>query len=112
MYIINYLASQNNKRKMAALNGQKEKFYFAFVDLEKAFDRVPLDVVQWAICNLGVEEWLEGYGSCVHKCQKSCQVSMVHLVRSLWLVLIKDQYSVLCSDQGAHKKYYMLMILC
>ena len=31
-------------------------FYFAFVDLEKAFDRVPGNVVWWALRKLGVEE--------------------------------------------------------
>ena len=29
-----------------------------FVDLEKAFDRVPREVIRWARCKLGVEEWL------------------------------------------------------
>ena len=29
----------------------------AFVDLEKAFDRVPRKVIWWALRNLGVEEW-------------------------------------------------------
>jgi len=28
------------------------------VDLEKAFDRVPREVIQWAMRKLGVEEWL------------------------------------------------------
>ena len=32
--------------------------YFAFVDLEKAFDRVPREVISWAMRKLGVEEWL------------------------------------------------------
>ena len=35
-----------------------EKLYFGFVDLEKAFDRVPREVIRWAMCNLGVKEWL------------------------------------------------------
>jgi len=35
-----------------------KKLYFAFVDLEKAFDRVPREVIRWAMCKLGVEEWL------------------------------------------------------
>ena len=30
----------------------------AFVDLEKAFDRVPREVVWWALRTLGVDEWL------------------------------------------------------
>ena len=32
--------------------------YMAFVDLEKAFDRVPRDVIWWAISKLGIDEWL------------------------------------------------------
>jgi len=35
-----------------------KKFYFGFVDLEKAFDRVPREVTRWAMRKLGVEEWL------------------------------------------------------
>ena len=31
--------------------------YFAFVDLEKAFDRVPNKVLWWALRSLGVDEW-------------------------------------------------------
>ena len=34
------------------------KLYFGFVDLEKAFDRVPREVISWAMHKLGVEEWL------------------------------------------------------
>ena len=35
-----------------------KKLYFAFVDLEKAFDRVPREVISWAVRKLGDEEWL------------------------------------------------------
>ena len=35
-----------------------KKLYFGFVDLEKAFDRVPTEVIRWTMHNLGVEEWL------------------------------------------------------
>ena len=30
----------------------------AFVDMEKAFDRVPRKVIWWALGKLGVEEWI------------------------------------------------------
>ena len=36
----------------------KKKLYYAFADLEKAFDRVPKEVVRWALRKLGVNEWL------------------------------------------------------
>ena len=32
--------------------------YFAFIDLEKAFDRIPREVVRWALRTARVEEWL------------------------------------------------------
>ena len=32
--------------------------YMAFVDLEKAFDLVPRDVIWWAMRKLGIDEWL------------------------------------------------------
>ena len=54
--------------------------YMAFVDLEKAFDRVPRDVIWWAMRKLGIDEWL------------------VHLVQSMYKdvrsrVRVGDGYS-------------------
>ena len=37
---------------------KREHCVFAFVDLEKAFDMVPREVVGWALRKLGVDEWL------------------------------------------------------
>ena len=37
--------------------GVNKPLYFAFVDLEKAFDRVPREVLWWALRSCGVEEW-------------------------------------------------------
>ena len=36
---------------------KKKDLWMAFVDLEKAFDRVPREVVWWALRSLGVDEW-------------------------------------------------------
>ena len=38
--------------------GKHRELWWAFVDHEKAFDRVPRKVVEWAMRKLGVEEWL------------------------------------------------------
>ena len=37
-----------------------KKLHYAFVDLDKAFDWVPLDVVWWEMCKLGVKEVVNG----------------------------------------------------
>ena len=50
-----YLLQDSYKRDIEESTG---KLWWAFVDLEKAFDRVPRKVVEWAMRKLGVEEWL------------------------------------------------------
>jgi len=35
-----------------------KKLYFGYMGLEKAFDRVPREVISWAMRKLGVKEWL------------------------------------------------------
>jgi len=35
-----------------------KKLYFGFVDLEEAFDRMPREVISWAMHKLVVEDWL------------------------------------------------------
>ena len=37
---------------------KKKDLYFTFDDLEKAFDRVPRQVVTWALRKVGLEEWI------------------------------------------------------
>ena len=37
---------------------ESKDLWMAFVDLEKAFDRVPREVVWWVLRYLGVDEWI------------------------------------------------------
>ena len=37
---------------------KNKELWMAFVDLEKAFDRVPREVIWWALRYLGVDEWI------------------------------------------------------
>ena len=40
------------------------------MDLEKAFERVPREVIRWAMHKLGVEEWLISAVISVYWCKK------------------------------------------
>ena len=46
-----FIARQLQEKYFAA----KKPLYFAFVSLEKAFDRVPRKVLWWALRSLGIE---------------------------------------------------------
>jgi len=54
-----------------------KKLYFGTVDLEKAFDRVPSEVIRLAVRKLGVEEWLVSAVMSMYTGAKT-------VVRSLW----------------------------
>ena len=43
---------------MRKVEEKKKKLYYAFVDLEKEFERVPREVVRWVLRKLGVDDWL------------------------------------------------------
>ena len=50
---------------------KNKNLYFAFVDLEKAFDRVPRKVIWWAMRKLGIEEWIVKFVQAMYTNTKS-----------------------------------------
>ena len=48
-----FIVRQLQEKHLAA----NKPLYMAFVVLEKAFDRVPWDVIWWAMRKLGIDEW-------------------------------------------------------
>ena len=53
-----------------------KKLYFGFVDLEKAFDRVPREVISWAMRKLGVEVACISSDVYVYRCKNGRQNSL------------------------------------
>ena len=49
-----FLVRQLQEKHLA----KSKDLWMAFVDLEKAFDRVPREVVWWVLRYLGVDEWI------------------------------------------------------
>jgi hypothetical protein len=45
-------------RQVQKKHQEKKNLYYAFVDLEKTFDRVWRKVMRWALSKSGVVEWL------------------------------------------------------
>lgn len=59
---------------------RKKELWMAFIDLEKAFDRVPREVLWWALRKLGVDEWLVSvikvmYTDATTMVKQNCRVS-------------------------------------
>ena len=52
------LCCQAAAREVHVYLAANKRLYMAFIDLEKAFDRVPRKVIWWALRKLGVEEWI------------------------------------------------------
>ena len=80
-----------------------KRLYMAFVDLEKAFDRVPRKVIWWALRKLGVEEWIVQLVQGMYKIHGAVSVLVMVIVKSL--VFTKDQYSAHCSSSLCLKPY-------
>ena len=59
-----FIIHQLQEKRISA----NKPLYFAFVDLDKAFDPVPRKVLWWALRSLGVEEWavIQGMYKCQH----------------------------------------------
>ena len=62
---------------------KNKKLYFAFVDLEKAFDRVPRKVIWWAMRKLDIEEWIVRFVQAMYNNSRSRVESITPTVMNL-----------------------------
>ena len=78
----------------------------AFVELEKAFDRVPRKVIWWALRKLGVEEWIVRLVQGMYANARSRVRVGERYSEEFEVVFTKDQYSAHCSSSLCLKPYH------
>ena len=86
----------------------KKRLYMAFVDLEKAFDRVPQKVIWWVLRKVGVEDWIVRLMQGMYANARSrVHVGEGYSEEMKWgLVFTKDQYPAHCSSSLHLKPYH------
>ena len=67
--------------------GNNRNLYFAFVDLEKAFDRVPRNVLWWALRKAGIPEWIVCVVQIMYQNARSC-VRINNLYSDVFIVQV------------------------
>ena len=98
-----FVVRQLQEKYLAA----NKRLYMVFVDLEKAFDRVPRKVIWWAPRKLGVEEWTVRLVQGMYANAWSRVCVGEGIVKSLKRsVFTKDQYSAHCSSSLCLKPYH------
>ena len=58
-----FIVRQLQEKHLAA----NKPLYMAFIDLEKAFSRIPQDVIWWVMPKLGIDKWLVRLVQSVYK---------------------------------------------
>ena len=72
-----------------------KKLYFGFVDMEKAVDRVQTEMIRWAVCKLGVKEWLVSAVMSMYTGAKT-------VVRTVYGNSSSFEPTVICDCHGSH----------
>ena len=90
-----FIVRQLQEKHLAA----NKPLYMALIDLEKAFDCVPVDVIWWATRKLGTDEWLVCLVESMYKDVRSRVRVRVGTARSLVLewVFIRALFLARCS---------------
>ena len=91
-----FVVKQLQEKYLAA----NKRLYTAFVDLEKAFHRVPRKVIWWALRKLGVEEWIVRLVQGMYaNARSSVRVGEGYSEEfEVKVVFTKAQYSARCSS--------------
>src|SRR5881296_3784546 len=82
------------------LLGKHKELWMAFVDLEKAFDRVPREVLCWALTHFGVEEWMVNVIKSLYEGGRQRSKGMVKRVIEAILNVMHWRIGSQCKERG------------
>ena len=93
----NFIMRQVQEKHQA----KNKELYYAFMDSEKEFDRVPREVVRWALRKLGLDEWLIRTVIALYTAACTVVRTDAGLSESWFVAMVSTESTVVCCCHGS-----------